>query len=401
MREVMKGLERAQATGECLALATVVRTEKSAPRAIGTSMFVTESGQPVGSVSGGCVEAAVMAAAEDVLESGMPELHSFGISDDLGLEIGLTCGGTIEILIQPYEPATRSDFAALQQALASNIDCAMVTVFDGPQGLPGRSELVLRGEEVSGLLDGAGLSTQTVDEASRRVADALAKGRSASIRVAGVVSMLIDVYKSPRNLLIFGAIDFTTSLAELGRFLGFHVIVCDARSVFATPERIPAAHQIVIEQPWRYLERQINEKSLPLDTAVCVLTHDSKFDIPVLDMALKHGFSYVGAMGSRRTDGERRGKLTSMGHGSETLSSLRSPIGLDLGARTPHETALSIMAEIVASTSGTSGLPLHRIDVPIHERDEAAAGTTGSLASKAGHWAPDCTDVQSAERNIR
>lgn len=400
MREVMDGLEKARTGRQRLALATVVRTENSAPRMIGTSMLVTEAGQPVGSVSGGCVEAAVMAAASDVLATGVPELHRFGISDDTGFEIGLTCGGTIEIFVQPYEPAARPDFASLQHARGANVDCAMVTVFEGPDELLGRSEVILRDHEDWRLLEGMGLAEEFSAEAFRNVHEAIAGGHTTSVRIQsgdetlGDISLLVDVYRSPRKLLIFGAIDFTTSLAELGRFLGFHVIVCDARSVFATAERIPAAHEIVIEQPWRYLNRQIAANGLPRDTAVCVLTHDEKFDIPVLDVALKHGFSYVGAMGSRRTDHKRRDQLADLGHTPATMASMRSPIGLDLGARTPNETALSIMAEILAVATQTSGLPLNVIDVPIHASRDTSGGRAGPGHRAADYWTPECSLLQ-------
>lgn len=181
--------------------------------------------------------------------------------------------------------------------------------------------------------------------------------------------MLIDVYRPARRLLIFGgAIDFSASLAQLGgAFLGFHVTVCDARSVFATAERIPAAHEIVVDQPARYLQEEIALGRLaPPDAAICVLTHDAKFDVPVLDVALRHGFAYIGAMGSRRTASDRRERLIGLGHTDRSVGPLRSPIGLGLSASTPAETAVSIMAEIIAARNQSSGLPLAHTSEPIH-----------------------------------
>ncbi|MFJ5958370.1 XdhC family protein [Paenarthrobacter sp. NPDC092416] len=371
MRDVMEVLEQAMQGDHRMALATVVRTEGSAPRAVGTSMVISDDGTPTGSVSGGCVEASVLESAADVLATGVPELHRFGITDDDGLSIGLTCGGTIEIFIQPYAPASCPDFVALQQALRENLPCAMVTVFDGPPDLVGRSELVLQDADVSKLFDGGVVSPASVGAARDAVQKAIASETTLPVTLPSTdteafVSLLIDVYRPPRRLVIFGAIDFSASLAHLGSFLGFHVTVCDARAVFATAQRIPAAHEIVVDQPDRYLRQEIAQGKLARDSVICVLTHDAKFDIPVLDVALRHGFDYIGAMGSRRTARDRRDRLMSLGHTADTLASLRSPIGLDLSAGTAAETAVSIMSEVIAAKGRSSGLPLSQTTDPIH-----------------------------------
>ncbi|MGO4588598.1 XdhC family protein [Paenarthrobacter sp. 2TAF44] len=373
MREVMGALEASLLTERRVALATVVRTEGSAPRAVGTSMLVTEDGLPVGSVSGGCVEASVMEAAAGVLASGVPELHRFGISDDDGFGIGLTCGGSVEIFIQTHDPASCPDFASLQRALDANMPCALVTIFDGAPSLVGRSELVLHNAEIEGLFADTVLAPDALRAAGDAVQEAIASGTTTSVTLPAAtgtdkpLSLLIDVYRPARRLIIFGAIDFSASLAQLGAFLGFHVTVCDARAVFATAKRIPSAHEIVIDQPARYLQKELALGKLAPDAAICVLTHDAKFDVPVLDVALRHGFSYIGAMGSRRTATDRRQRLIGLGHTDQSLAPLRSPIGLDLSASTPAETAVSIMAEIIAAKNQTSGLPLAHTSVPIHK----------------------------------
>ena len=381
MREVMQTLEKSLLNDQHVALATVVRTEGSAPRAVGTAMLVTEDGSPVGSVSGGCIEASVIEAAVGVLASGVPELHRFGISDDDGFGIGLTCGGSVEIFIQKYAPASCPQFVSLQRALKENLPCAMVTIFDGVPGLVGRSELVLQTAEIEELFEGTAIAPDAVRSAGIAVQEAIASGSTTSVilrAAAGTeepLSLLIDVYCPARRLLIFGAIDFSASLAQLGAFLGFHVTVCDARAVFATAERIPSAHEIVVDQPARYLQKEIALGRLAPDAAICVLTHDAKFDVPVLDVALRHGFAYIGAMGSRRSASDRRERLIALGHTDRSVAPLRSPIGLGLSASTPAETAVSIMAEIVAAKNQSSGLPLAHTSEPIHRNALEHAGS--------------------------
>lgn len=381
MREVMEMLEKSLLSDQHVALATVVRTEGSAPRAVGTSMLVTEDGSPIGSVSGGCIEASVIEAAAGVLASGVPELYRFGISDDDGFGVGLTCGGSVEIFIQKYVPASCRHFASVKRALDENLPCAMVTIFDGLPDVVGRSELVLQSAEIEELFEGTALAPEAVRAAGAAVQEAIASGITTSVTLPADIgtetpfSVLIDVYRPARRLLIFGAIDFSASLAQLGVFLGFHVTVCDARAVFATAERIPSAHEIVVDQPARYLQKEIALGRLAPDSAICVLTHDAKFDVPVLDVALRHGFAYIGAMGSRRTASDRRERLIGLGHTERSVAPLRSPIGLGLSASTPAETAVSIMAEIIAAKNQSSGLPLAHTSEPIHRGALEHAGS--------------------------
>ena len=372
MREVMQRLQEAADKGERIALATVVRTEDSAPRMLGTSMVISEGGNATGSVSGGCVEAAVMEAAAEVLATDAPQLHRFGLSNEDVFAVGLTCGGTVDIFIQTYSPADERSFGALQKARSRNLPGAILTVFEGPPTMIGRMQYIPADAAASYFIgDPEQQAWEAVNEAIQPV---ITLGTSAWLELesipdcAGAIKVLVDVYAPPRRLLIFGAIDFTSALATLAAGLDYHVTVCDARPVFATKERIPHADEIIVDQPERYLRREIAGGRLSRDTAICVLTHDPKFDIPVLDAALSHGFSYIGAMGSRRTDRDRRDKLTALGHSNEALLTLHSPIGLDLGARSPAETALSIMAEVMAVRESASAQSLNRTNRPIHRQ---------------------------------
>ncbi|NWL28233.1 xanthine dehydrogenase [Paenarthrobacter ureafaciens] len=386
MREVMEALNEAFSDGRRVAMATVVRTQGSTPRAVGTSMLVTGEGSPIGSVSGGCIEASVIEQAATVLATGVPELLHFGMSDDDGFSIGLTCGGSVDIFVQAFERATCPGFASLQKALVENLPCAMVTIFEGAPELLGRSGLVHQGSAITPLFAGAGFAWDVVQAADSAVQEAIASGRSTSVTLPAVtgsderLSLLIDVFRPARRLVIFGAVDFSASLARLGAFLGFHVTVCDARAVFATPERLPSAHDVVVDQPARYLQKEIALGRLGPDAAICVLTHDAKFDVPVLDVALREGFAYIGAMGSRRTANDRRGRLLALGHTERSLARLRSPIGLDLSASTPEETAISIMAEVIAARHQASALPLAFTSDPIHK----GLGERAALAPHPG-----------------
>jgi xanthine dehydrogenase accessory factor len=347
MRDIVDGLAAWRSAGRAFALATVVRTWRSAPRQPGASMAVNDRGEALGSVSGGCVEAAVYAAAEEVLRTGKAQTQTYGVSDDEAFEVGLTCGGTIEVLVQPDAALIEIDqvIAAIREgrpvATASVEDAQMV---------------------VWPSLATGSLGDPEVDRsATAQAAGMLAAGTTGTIRACDV-PVFVQSYATPPRMIVFGAIDFAGAVARIGRFLGYHVTVCDARAVFATPERFPDAHELVVQWPHRYLA------STPVDerTVLCVLTHDPKFDIPLLEVALRTPARYVGVMGSRRTHENRMRKLREAGVSDEALARLSAPIGLDLGARTPEETAVAIAAEIVARSWGGSGLPLTALKTPIH-----------------------------------
>ncbi|MEU4025765.1 XdhC family protein [Streptomyces anulatus] len=349
------------------ALATVVRVTGSAPLPVGTSLAVDTDGHAAGSVSGGCVEGAVYELCRQVLdeESG-PVRTRFGYSDDDAFAVGLTCGGELDILVQRIDPAHQPPLLHGLLAVATGEPAAVAQVVDGPPHLIGRTLSVSgHAPSLNGTLGGEHEDQAVVAQIRAH----LAASRTGLIGIGADsatcperLSLLIHVNAPRPRMLIFGAVDFAAALSQAGAFLGYRVTVCDARPVFATAARFPYADEVVTQWPHRYLETA----SLDTRTAICVLTHDAKFDIPLLTRALTLPVAYVGAMGSRRTHQERIRLLRAAGVSEEHLARLRSPIGLDLGARTPEETAISITAEIIAHAHHRSGTPLTRSDGPIH-----------------------------------
>ncbi|MDX2642886.1 XdhC family protein [Streptomyces sp. PA03-1a] len=365
MLDIADELDRWSAQGRPFAVATVVTVGGSAPRQPGAALAVDAEGTAVGSVSGGCVEGAVYELCQEVLETGEPVLQRFGYSDDDAFAVGLTCGGVIDIFVQRIVPGAQPQLTAALAAASRGEAAAVARVVAGPAGLPGRTLLVRPGGSYEGTLGDPDLDRTAAAEA-HALLDA---GRTATVNIGAdgsrcgePLTLLVEVATPPPRLLVFGAIDFAAALVRVGTFLGYRVTVCDARPVFATARRFPEADEVVVEWPHRYLERT------PVDgrTVVCVLTHDAKFDVPLLERALRMPVAYVGAMGSRRTHEQRLARLRETGLGESELARLHSPIGLDLGARTPEETALSIAAEIVAHRHGGSGRPLRGVDDPIH-----------------------------------
>ncbi|WP_405529085.1 XdhC family protein [Streptomyces canus] len=348
------------------ALATVVNVTGSAPLPAGTSVAVDEEGTAVGSISGGCVEAAVYELCRQVLHGQeVPQRAWFGYSDEDAFAVGLTCGGELDVLVQRIDPATQPYLTTALAAAAGGRVAAVAQVVDGPANLLG-GLLALNGD---GRLSGTGLDADTSRAVAKQAAVLLRGGRTARSTLGSDaatcperLTVLVHVAATRPRLLIFGAVDFAAALSQAGRLLGYHVTVCDARPVFATPARFPHADEIVVEWPHRYLE----QTAVDARTAICVLTHDAKIDIPLLRQALTLPVGYVGAMGSRRTHDERLRLLEEAGITAEQLAALHSPIGLDLGARTPAETAVSITAEIIAHTNSASGLPLSQLTGPIH-----------------------------------
>lgn len=361
-------------TGEAVAMGTVVGTWRSAPRQPGASMLVGPGGEAVGSVSGGCVEGAVYELGEEVIGSGSAVLQRYGVSDDEAMGVGLTCGGILDVFV---ERVSREDFPELGDVV-EDIDAgrpvAVATVVAHPDPAYLGRHLVVRPE---GWPTTGSLGTARLDDA---VADdtrgMLAQGRTATIeygpqgeRRGEGLRVFIASYAPRPRMLVFGAIDFAAAVARIGSFLGYRVTVCDARPVFATRSRFPQADEVVVAWPHRYVEAQVAEGALDERTVACVLTHDPKFDIPLLVALLGEDapeLAYVGAMGSRRTHEDRLTRLREAGLSEAQLQRLRSPIGLDLGARTPEETAVSVAAEIVAERWGGAGEPLRSTQGPIH-----------------------------------
>jgi len=351
VREVVDGLRDWRAEGRRFALATVIRTWSSSPRPAGAVMAVSEGGEVLGSVSGGCVEAAVHDAALRVLDTGTPEVCRYGVSTEDAFAVGLTCGGELEVYVEPIGPdATALD--ALLEALHRGEPAAYATVL----GADRATHLVRPGR-----------TTEPTGDAAPEVAELLEAPRGSGDR-ADVVAVerdglvLVQHFAAPPRMIVFGAIDFADAVARMGKFLAYRVTVCDARAVFATPARFPAADEVVVDWPHRYLAGQQVDAS----TVLCVLTHDPKFDIPLLEVALRTEAGFIGVLGSRRTHADRLARLRDRGVDEASLARLRAPVGLDLGARSPAETAVSIAAEIIAVREGGSGLPLRDLDSPIH-----------------------------------
>ncbi|MEV5506793.1 XdhC family protein [Streptomyces orinoci] len=370
--------------GREFAVATVVATQGSAPRPPGAALAVDAEGMAIGSVSGGCVEAAVYESCRTAIRTGEATVERFGYSDEDAFAAGLTCGGSIEILVAPVRATApdREVVATAVAAAAGGEPAAMVRVVDGPGEQLGRTLLIRADGTLTGSLGGSPAADRTVAEAARRMLD---EGYTGALDMGAedtgsgqAVRVLIETSNPAPRLIIFGAIDFASALAQLGKFLGYHVTVCDARAVFATAERFPQADEVVVDWPHRYLEAQ----RLDGRTVLCVLTHDVKFDIPLLTYALQLPVAYVGAMGSRRTHFDRVRLLREAGVSEEQLARLRSPIGLDLGARTPEETALSIAAQIVADLRGGTGVPLSGGLLPIHH-DRPGTGINAPAVAKS------------------
>ncbi|GAA2965732.1 XdhC/CoxI family protein [Streptomyces enissocaesilis] len=383
MLDIAEELNRWVEQGRDFAVATVVATHGSSPREPGAALAVDSEGTAVGSVSGGCVEGAVYELCQQALQDGETVLESFGYSDEDAFAVGLTCGGVIDILVTPVraDSPDREVFAAALATAARGDAAAVARITDGPADVMGRALLVRPDGSYDGVLGGHPELDRTAADEARAMLDA---GRTGTVligedgsRCGRPLTLLVESSVPAPRMIVFGAIDFAAALVRIGKFLNYHVTVCDARPVFATATRFPEADEIVVEWPHRYLESTGTDGR----TVLCVLTHDAKFDVPLLELALRLPVAYVGAMGSRRTHEDRNRRLREVGVTELELARLRSPIGLDLGARTPEETALSIAAEIVASRRGGSGVSLTGAHTPIHhEGPRQPAGRTRSVA---------------------
>jgi xanthine dehydrogenase accessory factor len=352
------------ALGDRCVLATVVGVSGSTPRPLGTVMAVTVAGEVVGSLSGGCVEAAVYDAAQRVLATGESVVESYGIADDNAFAIGLTCGGSLDVLVAEPSTEVLSELAAL---LAVDEPSALATVFSGPAARG--AQLLVTDTDVVGSLGTEGLDVAAVADARGMLAagqTGLRHYGPTGERRVDDVTVLVQSFTPPPRMLVFGATDFAGALTRVGRFLGYRVTLCDARPVFATPARFPDAHKVVCAWPHDYLSAEAAAGRVDARTVIAVLTHDPKFDVPLLETALFSPAAYVGAMGSRRTHADRVASLRERGVPELALARLRSPIGLDIGGRTTEETAVSIAAEVVQSRWGGTGRPLSEAEGAIH-----------------------------------
>jgi xanthine dehydrogenase accessory factor len=325
VKDVLDTLERWVAEGLKTATATVVKTERSAPRDPGAVLAVSEKGEVAGSVTGGCVEPAVYEEAQGVLSGGPPRLLEFGIADDEAFEVGLPCGGTVHIFVDELDPGLVTPIAT---AVREERPVALAINVDGPE--IGAKQLVYGDGSENG-------------EVAQKARELLARGQTGFVTV-GDTEVFVSSFAPRPRMYVFGAIDFASTLARIGRFLGYRVTVCDARAKFVTPLRFPDVDELVVDWPDRFLA------SAPVDerTAICVLTHDSKFDVPILKQALSTNAGYIGAMGSRRTTERRAERLREEGVADEAMTRIHAPIGLSIGSRSPEEVAVAIAAEVIS-----------------------------------------------------
>ncbi|CAM5734602.1 XdhC/CoxI family protein OS=Streptomyces alboniger OX=132473 GN=CP975_02190 PE=4 SV=1 [Streptomyces alboniger] len=385
MLDIAEELHRWADEGREFAVATVVAVGGSAPRGPGAALAVDGEGTVIGSVSGGCVEGAVYDLCERALHTGETVLERFGYSDEDAFAVGLTCGGVIDILVTPVraDAPARPVFRSALSSAAGGGPTAVARVVRGPAELLGTALVVSPDGSYKGGLGGPDALDATAAAEARAMLDVGRTGTldlsAAGSRCPGGLTLLVESSVPPPRMIVFGAIDFAAALVRAGKFLGYHVTVCDARPVFATRARFPEADDIVIDWPHRYLRGTATDAR----TVLCVLTHDAKFDVPLLTEALRLPVAYVGAMGSRRTHLDRERRLREVGLNEGELARLRSPIGLDLGARTPEETALSIAAEIVAVRRGGTGAPLTGSGTPIHRVEPTGpASTVGATRTR-------------------
>ena len=365
MREVLPELLEWWERGESVGMGTVVATFRSAPRPPGASMLVGPGGEAVGSVSGGCVEGAVYDLAQETVAEATPRLQRYGISDDDAFEVGLTCGGILDVFVEKVDRENFPELGDIAADIEAGRPVAVATVVEHPDPDVLGARVVLHPDD-QGSPPPRGFSERMVDAIRDDALGLLAAGRNETLtygpdgerRGEGMRVFVWGFAPRPR-MLVFGAIDFAAAVARIGNFLGYRVTVCDARPVFATHTRFPHADEVINQWPHRYLAAERDAGRIDQRTAICVLTHDPKFDVPLLEVALRlPEVGYIGAMGSRRTHDDRRDRLFEAGVTEEEFGRLRSPIGLDLGARTPEETAVSVAAEIIAGHWGGSGEPL-------------------------------------------
>ncbi len=377
MRDILGKVAKWWEAGESFGLATVVGTYRSAPRDPGAALAVLAAAdhEVAGSVSGGCVEGAVYELALEVCRTGEPVSQTYGVSDDDAFAVGLTCGGIIDMFVERVDRASFPELGEIAAAVGRGEPVAVATVIAGP-GRIGARRVIWAGEGgppdgwhagASGTLGSARIDAAVDDDVRGMLAQGLTGIRRYGAhgeRRGDDLAVFVNSFAPAPRMLVFGAIDFAAAVARAGKFLGYRVTVCDARKVFATASRFPDADEVVVDWPHRFLAGT----EVDARTVICVLTHDPKFDVPLLEVALRTPAAYIGAMGSRRTHDDRLARLREAGLTEPELARLRSPIGLDLGARTPEETAVSIAAELIQLRWGGTGQPLTGTEGRIHHQ---------------------------------
>lgn len=342
MRDILADVEQWLGEGKRVALATVIETWGSAPRGVGAHMALTAAAEMSGSVSGGCVEGAVVEAGIEVLEKGVAKLLKFGVADETAWDVGLACGGNIEVLVRPIDVP---QFEAAKRTIAQERTFAIVYVVEGPDAILGREMLIVERGAVGGSIS-EGIDGQAV-AAGRKVLTAR-RSRRVQVTVPGEEStpvvLFVDVVLPRASLVIVGGVHIALALVHYAQKLDFHTVVVDPRRAFGSAARFQHVDQLI--QTWpeeAFAQNPLNESS-----AVVVLTHDPKIDDGAVKTALASEAFYIGVLGSRKTHAKRRERLLDAGVSEAQLARLHAPIGLDLGGRTPEEIALAVMAEIVA-----------------------------------------------------
>ena len=362
--------------GRRVAAAVLVEAIGSAPLDPGAVMVVDEGGNIEGSVTGGCVEAALFEEAQRVLAIGAPRLVTYGISDEEAAGVGLMCGGTVRVFVHELTAAAGEPLEATIEAVQQGRPAALATLLDGPGA---GAKLALVGEEQVGTLGGPELLDRSVARDAAGLIDeglsiVRSYGRDGALAGADL-RVYVQTFAEAPQMIVFGAGDFSVAVARFARELGYRVTIVDARAPFVRSPRFGAVADVVVDWPDRHLEgRQLGERD-----AVLVFTHDPKFDVPALVAALASGAGYVGAIGSRRTQADRAGRLRAAGLSAAEIDRIAAPCGLDIGARTPEETAISVLAEIIARRTGRAGEPLSETRGSIRGREarDAASVSTG------------------------
>jgi xanthine dehydrogenase accessory factor len=370
------------ADGHRVIAATLIERIGSAPLDPGAEMLIDDRGRVEGTVTGGCVESALVAEAEAVLRGDEPRVVSYGVSDEEAAGVGLMCGGTVTVFVHEVAAGDRPALLAVGDAVAAGRPAALATVLSGPRA--GAKMAILEDSTVGGLGVAELLDSAVEREAHGFIEEGVSRTRryGAGGEVMGAeLPVYIQAFASSPQMLIYGAIDFSVAVARLARELGYRVTICDARAAFAAGKRFAAVADVVVEWP----DRDLAERELGRRDVVLVFTHDPKFDEPALTAGLRSGAGYVGALGSRRTQRERIRRLREAGLDERELARLHAPCGLDLGARTPEETAVSILAEVVATRTGRAGVSLRHTVGPIHAGpDPTGSGDEADSSLSAG-----------------
>ncbi len=338
MKEVIDDINRWLADNQTIALATVVQTWGSAPRKVGAKMALTASGKIGGSVSGGCVEGAVVEEGTAVLQTNKPRLLHYGVADETAWDVGLACGGTIEVFVEPLDTAV---YHFIWKLIQNGETGAAITINQGPAARLGRTLAVRRAGERLGSLGDAQLDARATAAEATLV-------QPQRLQLTEAVEVFIDTVRPAPTLIMVGGVHIAVALTNFAKTLGYRTLVIDPRRAFGTAERFPHVDKLI--QAWP--DKAFTEIEITPETAVALLTHDPKIDDPALKIILKAKPFYIGALGSKKTHAKRAARLRGYGFNDAEIGRIHGPIGLDIGAQTPEEIALAIMAEVLAAKNG-------------------------------------------------